>query len=144
MRSKQSLSLIIGSICVAMSSTALGQNNEPSVAELWEIVQRQQQELELLREELDSARNQTQTVVVQALENSERIEAVGEVLDSPQSRGSSWTDRTTIGAYGEVLCKELNSNGLESHWLSFRNQPAPLYREGQIDRQVRSLAALKT
>ena len=49
-----------------------------------------------------------------------------------------------IGAYGEVLCKELNSNGLESHWLSFRNQPAPLYREGQIDRQVRSLAALKT
>ncbi|NKB32271.1 MAG: porin [Pseudomonadales bacterium] len=110
MRSKQSLSLIIGSICVAMSSTALGQNNEPSVAELWEIVQRQQQELELLREELDSARNQTQTVVVQALENSERIEAVGEVLDSPQSRGSSWTDRTTIGAYGEVLYNDQTSS----------------------------------
>ncbi len=110
MSSRKSLSLLISTICVAMSGAIYGQDDEPTVAELWEIVQRQQEELDRLRAELDSTRDQAQTVEIQALENSERIEAVGEVLDSPQSRGSSWADRTTIGAYGEVLYNDQTSS----------------------------------
>lgn len=88
---------------VAAAQPVLAQD-EPSVAELWEIVQQQQAELERLRAELDSARDSTRTIEIQSLENSQRLEAVGEVLDSPrQGGGGSWADRTSIGAYGEML-----------------------------------------
>ena len=103
MSSKKSLLIVGSSLCLSLSNSVIAQDNEPSVAELWEIVQQQQAELDRLRAEVDLARSQTNTVEIQALENSERLEAVGEVLDSPRSQGSSWADRTTIGAYGEVL-----------------------------------------
>ncbi len=78
--------------------------DEPTVAELWEIVQQQQAELERLKAELESTRSNTREIEIQSLEISERLEAVGEVLDSPAGRsGGSWTDRTTVGAYGEML-----------------------------------------
>ncbi|MEC8995566.1 MAG: porin [Pseudomonadota bacterium] len=110
MSNKKYLSLIICSLFVAMANTAYGQDIEPTLDELWEIVQRQQGELDRLRNELEFTRNQAQTVENQALENSERIEAVGEVLDSPQSRTNSWADRTSIGAYGEILYNDQTSS----------------------------------
>jgi len=99
----QKLALAIAAaVCAA---PAMGQaQDEPSVAELWEIVQQQQAELESLRAELESTRNNTREIEIQSLEVSERLEAVAEVIDSPASRsGSSWADRTTVGAYGEML-----------------------------------------
>ncbi|MDD9889725.1 MAG: porin [Gammaproteobacteria bacterium] len=110
MCSKKFLTLLVGALSFSLASGSSGQDDEPSLEELWEIVQSQQEELDRLRAELDSTRDQTQTVEIQALENSERIEAVGEVLDSPQSRSSSWADRTTIGAYGEVLYNDQTSS----------------------------------
>ena len=90
---------------VALSVPMLGMaQGEPSVAELWEIVQRQQAELEQLRAEVENARSNTREIEIQSLELSERIEAVGDALDAPTaSRSSSWADRTTIGGYGEML-----------------------------------------
>ena len=110
MCSKKFLTLLVGALSFSLASGSSGQDDEPSLEELWEIVQSQQEELDRLRAELDSTRDQTQTVEIQALENSERIEAVCEVLDSPQSRSSSWADRTTIGAYGEVLYNDQTSS----------------------------------
>lgn len=90
---------------IAATMPILGQaQDEPTVAELWEIVQQQQAELERLKTELENTRSNTRQIEVQSLEISERLEAVGEVLDSPSSRsGGSWADRTSVGAYGEML-----------------------------------------
>lgn len=101
---KRKLSIAIGSACMLAGMAAFGAEEAPTIEELWNIVQSQQAELEALKAELESTRSQTQTVRVQSIENSERIEAVGEIIDQPGSiGGSSWADRTTIGGYGEML-----------------------------------------
>lgn len=87
-----------GSVNVAIAADA------PSVEELWETVQQQQQEIEQLREELESNRNQTSSVQVRSLENSELIEAVGDVIESSDGLLASADSRTTrIGGYGEMI-----------------------------------------
>ncbi|HAJ74963.1 MAG TPA: porin, partial [Gammaproteobacteria bacterium] len=110
MRSKQQLFVLIASLCV-FSDSSRGAESEPSVGELWDMVQQQQGQIEELRQQLQATRSVTQTVEIQTLENSERIEAVGEVLDAPSSTGrGSWADRTTIGAYGEMLYNDETSS----------------------------------
>ena len=110
MSSGKQVSALIGSLLLVAGGTQ-GAENEPTVAELWEMVQQQQQELAALRQELAATRSITQTVEIQSLENSARIEAVGEVLDAPISnRGSSWADRTSLGAYGEMLYNDQTSS----------------------------------
>lgn len=100
----RSLSKAIAAVVAASLPLITLAQEEPSVAQLWELVQRQQAELEQLRAEVEEARNSNREIEIQSLEFSERLEAVGEVLDSPSARGgSSWADRTTVGGYGEVL-----------------------------------------
>jgi len=94
------LSVVIGSLVAA---GAHGADSAPSIEELWQIVQAQQQELERLRQELDTSKSQARTVENQLLETSERLDAVGEVIDQPNRGGASWADKTRIGAYGEML-----------------------------------------
>jgi hypothetical protein len=97
------LASAISAICLANSSSILAQD-APSVEELWEIVQAQQAELERLRGELESTRSQTQTIEIQSLENSERLEVVADVMEQGGgSGGAAWTNRTTVGGYGEML-----------------------------------------
>ena len=107
---KRFISSVVGAAFIVASSTGNGAGATPTVEELWQMVQVQQRELEQLREELNSTRSQTSHVEIQMLENSERIEAVGEVLDRPDSLGrGSWTERTTIGGYGEMLYNDRTS-----------------------------------
>ncbi|HJO12146.1 MAG TPA: porin [Gammaproteobacteria bacterium] len=102
--------LAMGSLCLAVATASQSAENTPTVEELWELVQAQQVELDRLRSELETSRGQSQIVEVQVLENSERIEAVGEVIDQPGSiGGSSWADRTSVGAYGEALYNDETS-----------------------------------
>lgn len=101
---KNGVSVVVGAIFAAAGASSMAADTAPTVEELWKIVQAQQAELGLLRQELDSTRSQTNTVEIQMLENSTRIEAVGEVIDQPGGLAeTSWTDRTTIGGYGEML-----------------------------------------
>jgi len=100
--------IVASSLAVALGLAASGlvaaaEEDTPSVEQLWEVVQAQQAELERLRTELEATRSESQTVQVQSLENSARIEAVGEVIDSGSLAGTSWADRTSIGGYGEML-----------------------------------------
>ncbi len=104
MKSRGKFASLVGSIYLVVSTCGYAADNVPSVAELWELVQAQQIELDRLKQELEATRTQTRIVETQALENSELIEAVGEVIDQPgRLAGGSWADRTSIGAYGEML-----------------------------------------
>lgn len=99
------LAVAVGLACVAAQGGWIhAAENEPSIEELWEIVQRQQLELEALREELEATRSETQTVEMVSLENSARLEAVADVVESGGGGGgAAWTNRTTVGGYGEML-----------------------------------------
>jgi len=92
----------------AISATALGMilclaafpglaADTPSNAELWEIIQRQQQEIEALR-------RQTQ-------DTDEKAEAAAAAVEDADIAGSSWTDRTRIGGYAEVHYNNLDGDG---------------------------------
>ena len=108
--SKKITALVIG-ISAVIGSSVYAAEGTPSIEELWELVQAQQAELDRLQLELDATRSQTRTVEIQMLENSERLEAVGEVIDRPDSLNSgSWVDRTSIGAYGEMLYNDATSS----------------------------------
>ena len=80
------LASAISAIYLASSSSILAQD-APSVEELWEIVQAQQAELERLRSELENTRSQTQTIEIQSLENSERLEVVADVMEQGGGSG---------------------------------------------------------
>lgn len=101
----------VGILCTVGSTFGLAAQATPTVEELWQLIQAQQAELDQLRQELDTTRSQTSNVEIQMLENSERIEAVGEVIDRPGSLGvASWADSTTIGGYGEMLYNDETSS----------------------------------
>ncbi len=108
---KRAITTVMGSICIFGSMAGLAADDTPTVEELWTIVQDQQAELAQLKQELESSRRQSRTVEVQMLENRQRIEAVGEVVDQPGGfGGGSWTNQTTIGGYGEMLYNDETSS----------------------------------
>jgi hypothetical protein len=108
---KKALSLVVGAICLQASMASFAADNAPSIEELWDIVQRQQTELEALKAKLEATRSQTRSVQVQSLENSQHLEVVAEAMEQPGAiGGSNWTDRTTIGGYGEMLYNDETSS----------------------------------
>ena len=81
----------------------------PSVEELWAIIQKQQAEIEALK-------NQQQETAKQAAEADEKAEAaVVAVEDSGSGKNtkSSWADKTTIGGYGELHYNNINNDGID-------------------------------
>ncbi len=111
MKVKNEVSLLVAVAMSVCSFNLASAAEAPSVEELWEIVQRQQAELDSLKAELESTRNQTASVRVQTLENSELIEAVGDVIEqSPGLMGSNNSPRTSIGGYGEMIYNDETSS----------------------------------
>lgn len=111
MIARRRIAAVVSLFCVAASVLSYGAENIPSIEELWEIVQQQRAELDFLKQELQATQSQSRSVEIQSLENSQRLEAVGEMIDqSGNFRGSSWADRTTIGAYGEMLYNDETSS----------------------------------
>ncbi len=82
---------------------------QPTIEELWEIIQKQQAEIEALK-------NQQQQTAKQAADADEKAEAaVVAVEDSGSGKGtsSSWADKTTIGGYGELHYNNINNDGID-------------------------------
>ena len=75
-----------------LASTGLAQAAKmPSPEEMWEIIQKQQREIESLKKGKQ--------------ENSEKAEAAVEAVEETQktaSTGASWAENTQIGGYGEL------------------------------------------
>jgi hypothetical protein len=95
--------------CLLPLSAPAADKAPPSIEELWEIIQRQQAEIEALK-------SQQQDTAKQAADADEKAEAaVVAVEDSGSGQGSqsSWTERTTIGGYGELHYNNINNDGLD-------------------------------
>lgn len=97
----------------------------PSLAELWTIVQTQQQQIKALQGKLNTAQTQLSAAETrldatknQIEETDAKVEATADALEDGAPSGvkssrSSWAERTQVGGYAE-----LHYNNLEDHDLA--------------------------
>jgi len=102
------LPVIMLACLISLSATAADKAS-PSIEQLWEIIQKQQAEI-------DALKSQQQNTAQQAADADEKAEAAVvaiEESDAATSAKSNWTDRTTIGGYGELHYNNINNDGID-------------------------------
>ncbi|MDH3979385.1 MAG: OprO/OprP family phosphate-selective porin [Gammaproteobacteria bacterium] len=84
----------------------LADSKTPTIEELWQIIQAQQEEIAALKE-------QQQNTDKKVTAADEKAEAAVVAVESGATSSSSggWADRTTLGGYGEMHYNNLNGNG---------------------------------
>jgi len=84
----------------------------PSMEEMWEIIQQQQQVIAELKARLDETDQRVAVNEEKVEATVEEVEAAAEAFETAQtsSSGSSWADRTTVGGYGELHYNNLSDN----------------------------------
>ncbi len=84
----------------------------PSMEEMWETIQQQQQVIAELKARLDDTDQRVTINEDKTEENAEEVEAAAEAFETAQTstKGSSWADRTTVGGYGELHYNNLSDN----------------------------------
>ena len=90
---------VCGMVILLLTSFAAAQEATPTMEEVWEIVQRQQAEIEALRAELDETRRGIDVTNDKVAESEERIEATGDVIEM-LAAADSGPRKTSIGGYG--------------------------------------------
>ena len=84
----------------------------PSMEEMWEIIQQQQQVIADLKLRLDDTDQRVTVNEEKTEETAEEVEAAAEAFETAQtsSSGSSWADRTSVGGYGELHYNNLSDD----------------------------------
>lgn len=111
---KLTAGLVLG-LCTAAATAAT-----PTPEEMWEIIQQQQAEIARLKEQVASSDAQIK-------ETSVKVDATASMVEESVSTGSrslasSWTEKTTIGSYGEMHYNNLdnqNSGGGDKDEIDF-------------------------
>lgn len=96
-------------LLIVFSFPAAAQDAPPTVEELWEIVQRQQAEIEALKEQLGETREEVTDTSEKVTATEAQLEATGDYLESfgPESGALAGT---TIGGYGELHYNNLDAD----------------------------------
>lgn len=100
------------------SSLALAQDAPPTLEEVWEIVQRQQAEIDALRGELAEARQGIATTDQKVAETEARVEATGDFVEA-LSVADSAPSKTQIAGYGELHYNNVSSDSGDSQEIDF-------------------------
>jgi hypothetical protein len=106
------VSLLLG------TSVALAQGAPATLEEMWEVVQRQQAEIEALRSELEQAQKGISKTEAEVAETQERVEATGDVVESLAAAGGGM-NKTSIGGYGELHYNKISSDNGDSEEIDF-------------------------
>ena len=109
--------LLAGAIFLS-TSLALAQEAPTTIEEVWEIVQRQQAEIDALRAELNAARDGLAATDEKVAESEARIEATGDVVESLAFADSA-PSKTTIGGYGELHYNQISSDAGDVDEIDF-------------------------
>jgi hypothetical protein len=89
-----------------------------TIAELWEIVQRQQAEIDELRLELGEARAAMAATNDRVDETEARVEATGDYVET-LAVADTGAQKTTIGGYGELHYNSTQSDAGDSKEIDF-------------------------
>ena len=100
------------------TSLALAQEAPTTIEEVWEIVQRQQAEIDALRAELNAARDGLAATDEKVAESEARIEATGDVVESLAFADSA-PSKTSIGGYGELHYNQISSDAGDVDEIDF-------------------------
>ncbi len=98
-------------ILLFLTSTAT-QAQTPSMEELWKIIQQQQAEIDALKDKDTQTDQQLEETRKQVSTNILRVDATGAAIDSlarNRPGGSSWTEKTQLGGYGELHYNNLDA-----------------------------------
>ena len=107
----------LGSFLLA-TSLSMAQETPQTLEDMWEIVQRQQVEIDELRAELASANRGIQATDQKVAESEARIEATGDVVESMASVASA-PSRTSLGGYGELHYNNVSADTGDSDEIDF-------------------------
>ena len=99
---------LLGALLLS-TSLATAQEPEPTLAELWAIVQQQQVQIEALEAELAATREGVTETNQKVAETEARIEATGDFVES-LAVADAGPSRTTIGGYGELHYNQVSSD----------------------------------
>ena len=105
---RTTLSAAAAALLFASGPPAMAQET-PTVEELWEIVQRQQAEIEALKEQLGETREDVAVASEKVTETEAQLEATGDYLESFEP-GSGALAGTSIGGYGELHYNDLDAD----------------------------------
>ena len=86
-------------VLLVLCNDTKSQGTLPSREEMWEIIQKQQQEIEQLKKSLNVVEEEVETT-------GEMLEQVAE---QPLGGGPSWADKTSLGGYGELHYNNLDN-----------------------------------
>jgi hypothetical protein len=100
------------------TSLASAQQTEPTLAEVWAIVQQQQAEIEALKAELAATREGVSATNEKVAETEARIEATGDFVES-LAVADTGPRKTSIGGYGELHYNNFSSDSGDSQEIDF-------------------------
>jgi len=103
-------------LCLLSLSATAAEKASPTIEELWEIIQKQQAEIEALKNQQQDTAKQAAEADEKAAEADEKAEAAVVAVEesgSGQDTKTSWTDKTTIGGYGELHYNNINNDGID-------------------------------
>jgi hypothetical protein len=116
MRSAQSCVLLTTILVFATAANA--QDASPSIEELWQIVQRQQGEIDSLRNELQAARQDVATTRDKVAETEARVEATGDYVETLADLQSG-PGKTALGGYGELHYNHVDADSGDTEEIDF-------------------------
>ena len=105
---------------ISLSSAKLfadGAPATPTLEQLWEIIQAQQEEINMLRQQQTITEEKATVASEKAIVADEKAEAAVVAVEESEIRSASagsWADRTTIGGYGEMHYNNLDGSGGKS------------------------------
>jgi hypothetical protein len=116
MNIRKTMPLIAALLLASAASQA--QQAPATIEELWEIVQRQQAEIDELRLELGEARAAMASTNDRVEETEARVEATGDYVES-LATADTGAQKTTIGGYGELHYNSTRSDAGDSDEIDF-------------------------
>jgi hypothetical protein len=116
MNIRKTMPLVATLLLAGMASHA--QPAPTTVEELWEIVQRQQAEIDELRLELGEARAAMAATTDRVDETEARVEATGDYVET-LAVADTGAQKTTIGGYGELHYNSTMSDAGDSKEIDF-------------------------
>lgn len=107
-----------GALLILLSSLSAAQEAPPGIEDLWQIVQRQQAEIDALRAELDDARQGMVATNEKVAATEQRIEATGDVVETLAAADTA-PRKTSIGGYGELHYSQISADAGDSDEIDF-------------------------
>lgn len=109
--------LPILALVAGLAGPAAAQDAPPSAAEMWRIIQRQQAEIDALREEVRAARSEASAAGQQVAETDAKVEATGDYLETLDTGGAG--SDVSIGGYGELHYNRVEADDGDSDEIDF-------------------------